>query len=306
MVAGRRSYGKCRIIKQMKMAHRILAVTVLVIINVTLVARADNANLKELLSGKQVPLALKLKDLDGSWRRTRVSSPDSNALLGMYAQIMGGSGGGVYYTKGETVVLDGLTFIIAYQHLTKPVDTTALFRGGTPPETEPLTPESPLALALIQLRTAGTLGDIRPFNLDEEIAEQAGVRQAVEGAQDRNVNLNSVNNLKQIGIGLAMYTDDNNKKYPDLSDSQSMKKALARYITNEKVFVHPKTGKPFQPNSSLSGKEAGWPNPPADLVVVYEDEPAENGTRAVLFGDGHVERVSETRWQELKKTSNIP
>ena len=289
----------------MKTAHRILAITVLAIISIAQVARADNADLKELLSGKQVPLTLKLKDLDGSWRRTRVSSSDSsNALLGMYAQLMEG-GGSVYYTKGETVVLDGLTYIIAYQHLTKPVDTMALFRGGSPPEPEPLTAESPLALALIQLRATGTLGDIRPFNLDEEIAEQAGIRQAVEGAQDKNVNLNSVNNLKQIGLGLAMYADDHNGKLPDLSDPQSMKKAITRYIANEKVFLHPKTGKPYQPNPSFSGKEWQGTNT-VDNVLAYEAEPGDDGTRAALFGDGHVARVNETRWQELKKTSNIP
>jgi prepilin-type processing-associated H-X9-DG protein len=39
---------------------------------------------------------------------------------------------------------------------------------------------------------------------------------------------------------------------------------------------------------------------------VYEAEPSSDGTRAVLFGDGHVERVNESKWLELKKSSNIP
>jgi hypothetical protein len=175
----------------MKTAHRILAVIMFAIVGIASVARADNADLKDLLSGKQVPLALKLKNLDASWRRVRVSPSDAGAFLGMYAQLLGGAGSGVYYTKGEVVVLAGLTYVIAYQHPIKPVDTTALFRGGTPPEPEPLTPESPLALALIQLHTAGTLGDIRPFNLDQEIAERAGLQKAVEGAHDSSVNATS-------------------------------------------------------------------------------------------------------------------
>jgi prepilin-type processing-associated H-X9-DG protein len=289
----------------MKTAHRILAVTVLAIISVTSIAHADNANLQELLSGKPVPLALKLKDLDGSWRRTRVSSSDSNALLGMYAELMGGGGGGVYYTKGETVVLDGLTYIIAYQHLLKPVDTVALFRGGQPPELEPLTPESPLALALIQLRTAGTLGDIRPFNLDDEIAEGTNIQKAVQESNSRAANYSSVSNLKQIGLGLAMYADEHNNKLPDMSTPQSLKKALTSFITNEKVFLQSKTGKPYQPNPSFTAQPWQGPNASTD-VLVYEADPSEGGNRTVLFGDGHVERVDATRWQELKKTSNIP
>ena len=126
----------------------------------------------------------------------------------------------------------------------------------------------------------------------------------VEGERDKGVNARSVMYLKQIGVGLLMYADDNNNVLPDLSDAQSLKKAIWDYIKDEKVFVHPKTGKPYQPNSSLSGKDGKGTNI-ANAVVVYEDEPAEDGTRAVLFGDAHVERVNETRWLELKKTSNI-
>jgi prepilin-type processing-associated H-X9-DG protein len=290
----------------MKTAQRILVVIVFLIVGVASVARADNADLKDLLSGKQVPLALKLKDLDGSWRRVRVTAAsDAGALFAMYGALMGGAGAGVYYTKGDVVLLAGLTYVIAYQHQIKPVDTMSLFRGGTPPEPEPLTPETPLTLALIQLHTAGTLGDIRPFNLDQEIAERAGLQKAVEGANGSAVNANSLSNLKQIGLGLAMCADEHNGKLPDMSDPQTMKKALAKYISDEKVFVHPKTGKPYQPNPSMSGKEWQGTNT-VDAALVYEPDPAQDGTRAVLFGDGHVERANETRWQELKKSSNIP
>ena len=290
----------------MKTAQRILAVIVFVIIGFASITRADNADLKDLLSGKQVPLALKLKDLDGSWRRVRVTAAsDAGAFFGVYSQLLGGAGNGIYYTKGDVVILAGLTYVIAYQHPIQPVDTTALFRGGTPPEPEPLTPESPLALALVQLHTASTLGDIRPFNLNQEIAERAGFQKAVEGANGSAVNANSVANLKQIGLGLAMCADDHNGKLPDMSDPQTMKKALTKYITSEKVFVHPKTGKPYQPNPSMSGNEWQRTNT-VDAALVYEADPAQDGTRAVLFGDGHVERVTATRWLDLKKTSNIP
>jgi hypothetical protein len=225
---------------------------------------------------------------------------------------LGGAGSGVYYTKGEVILLAGETYVIAYQPPTKTfADTMALIRGGTPTELWRLTPETSLALALIQLRAAGSLTDIRPFDLDQELAEGAGVTSIIAAERDKGINASSASNLKQIGLGLMMYVDDNNNKFPDLSDAQSLKKAVAAYINKdkskgEKSFVHPKTGKPYQPNPSLSGKDPKAIPSPTDTVVVYEAEPAEDGTRAVLFVDAHVERVNETKWLELKKTSNIP
>ena len=129
--------------------------------------------------------------------------------------------------------------------------------------------------------------------------------------QTQRDNMRSVSNLKTIGLAWAMYADDNNDKLPDMSDAQTMKNALAANLSKdtskaERFFVHPNTGRPYQPNSSLTYKERRGPNASANIAIVYEDAPARDGTRGVQFGDCHVERVNETRWQELKKTSNIP
>ena len=133
----------------------------------------------------------------------------------------------------------------------------------------------------------------------------------VKLGQTQRDNMRSVSNLKMIGLAWSMYADDYNDKLPDLSDAQSMKNALARYLNNntaqaERAFVQPNTGRPYQPNSSLTYKERRGFNAPSNVAVVYEDAPAKDGTRGVLFGDCHVDRVNETRWQALKKTSNIP
>ena len=289
----------------MQTAHRILAITVFLIIGATLVARADNVDLKDLLDGKHVPLSLQLKDLDGSWRRVRVSPSDAGATFGMYQQLLTGAAGGVFYTKGESVLIAGETYVIAYQQPSKLVDTMSIFRGGTPAELPPVTPETRLTLTLIQLRTAGSLTDIRPFNMEEAIADQTSVHRVITGENDKFLNDLSANNLKQFGLGLAMSASDHNGKLPDLSDPQGTKKALTQYISNDKVFLHPKTGQPYRLNPSLSGKEYPGSNA-VSIVVVYEPVQAADGTRAVLYCDGHVARVTEANWQELKKISNIP
>ena len=120
-------------------------------------------------------------------------------------------------------------------------------------------------------------------------------------------NAMSTSNLKQISLAWTMYADDWNDTFPNLSDAQSMKQVLAPYLGgSEKPFLHPKTGQPYQPNSSLTYQKRKSPNASAYIVAVYEADPAQDGTRGVLFTDGHADRVNEPVWQKLKKTSNIP
>jgi hypothetical protein len=143
------------------------------------------------------------------------------------------------------------------------------------------------------------------------IAVAVGFNKYVERERSLLVNLRSVSNLHQIGLSLLAYPDDNNGKLPDLSDVQSLKKAVAAYISTgksqvEKYFVNPRTGQPYQPNSSLTYKERKGPNASADIALVYEAEPAQDGTRGVLFADSHADRVTEPRWQDVKKTPISP
>ena len=290
--------------------HRLCIAVISMGVTVSLPARSEDASLSLLLAGNRVPLTLKLKDLDATWRRLSIAGhSDSEAMLMFYARLMGGAASLTYYTKGETVTISGETYLLAYRPQTKGSDMMVLMRGGSPPPPESFTPDTLLALSLVQLRTAGSLNDIRPFNLEEEIAAhdraQEEVHSSIEGPRNKAINVQSMNNLKQVGLGLMMYTEDNGGRLPDLTDSAKMKQVLVKYISNDRVFVRPKTGEPYLPNPTLSGKplkdlKAG------EIVVVYEATPADDETRAVLFLDGHVERIVDARWQELKKSSGIP
>ena len=132
-----------------------------------------------------------------------------------------------------------------------------------------------------------------------------GANKVLETERRNAWNAYSVNNLHMIGLAMLMYTDDWNDTFPDLTDIQSLSNAVGGYVRGGKFFVHPKTGQPYQPNSSLTYQKRPATNGPP-LAVVYEADPAQDGTRAVLFADAHVERVNAVRWQELKKISNIP
>src|SRR5688500_18917465 len=110
---------------------------------------AQDAPLQDVLSGNRAPLTLKLKDLNGEWRRMTIAGPSD---MGNYMQMIGamfgggGSGGNTHYTQGKTLTLGGETYIIAYKTQTKGLDLAAMMRMGgpmaKPPMPEKLTGES--------------------------------------------------------------------------------------------------------------------------------------------------------------------
>jgi hypothetical protein len=114
------------------------------------------------------------------------------AMIGM--SLLGGlfGGGGesaapVYYTKGQTLAVGGETFLVAYRYkkpemnfLQMAMEADKAEKGGKEPDFAKmasdgkLNPESSLRLSLINVRAISSLNDIRPFDLNQEIAEGAG------------------------------------------------------------------------------------------------------------------------------------
>jgi prepilin-type processing-associated H-X9-DG protein len=138
----------------------------------------------------------------------------------------------------------------------------------------------------------------------------------------------SVSQLKQIGLALLMYAQDYDEMLPPMQNAATVKRALSPYVRgNEAVFADPLTHEPYQPNPGLSGRRRSLvvtsgrdsqgkptrprrhpseiPAPAAQVVAFYEASPAPDGTRAVLFLDGHVQVIPEAEWPRLKRASRI-
>jgi hypothetical protein len=275
-------------------------------------AAGVGAQLKELFAGSAYPLTMKLKDLNGEWRRFAVGGQfEMGNWMQMFSSMLGGgAGGGAYYSKGQTVTLGSEVYIVAYRAPAKPMDWAALMQAGAgakPPTPEKLTPDTTLSLSLVNLRTSGSLNDIRPFDMQQEIAEsETAPKGLFEAATEKATETASVSNLKQMGLALMMYVQDYDEVFPPMKDPATVKKLLMPYVKNESVFVDPISKKPYQPNPILSRKKMAHIASPASFVAIYETEPAADGTRGVCFLDGRVKRVPESEWPQLKRASKIP
>lgn len=257
---------------------------------------------KQLLSGTAPPLAMQLKDLNGDWRRMSVSGAADIGMGGymsMLTSMFSGMGvGGVYYTRGDTVTIGSETYIIAYSPKTRKVDFAALMHASTPPAPEKLTPDTTLTLSLLNQRTIGSLTDIQPFDINEEIG-------ASETVAADSATTTSLNNLKQITAGLLLYAQDYDEVLPPIKDPASVKQLIQPYLKNVADFTNPITHQLYQVNLILSAHKLKDIPDPAAMVLFYEDSPAPDNTRGVAFLDGHVKRIPETQWPALKRLSKI-
>jgi hypothetical protein len=155
----------------------------------------QGSDLAQLLSGQRFPLQVRLKDLNGDWRRVtlrgngsitgnvsvNISGSSENAVS--QNNLTGSLGGGQsYVTQGQTVSAQGQTYLIAYHLPLAGLDLSLLLQAvatKTPPTGAALTPESALSLSLLDVRAIGSLEDVTPFDLKRELSQSENAIKAL-------------------------------------------------------------------------------------------------------------------------------
>jgi hypothetical protein len=262
----------------------------------------------EALSGTAAPLTLKLKDLNGSWRRvTPGVEPTTTNMSSAIVSMMTGEAT-PYFTEGKTVALGSTLYLVAYSTPRKSLDLAALQKTEEMPKADPLTPDTMLELSLFNLTTMGSISGIRPFDLAAETAAPtpSGLLEMFAGARDKARAASSINNLKQLGIAMQMYTQDSNESFPPMTTADEMKKALFPYVKSDGIFTQPGKDTPYAPNPWLSKKKLATIKQPAAIVVLFEAEPGDDDMVGLLFADWHVKRVPPAEAATLKKASHVP
>lgn len=293
----------------------------------SIVAQADGFfRINSIPVTEDVPMQLKLKDLDKLWFSFTASSvqrPDAEYQSARLAHsLYGGAGTGVYYSRGRVVKVAETTFLIAYS-VTLPEDKwvltvreqrsdeASIIGGSTAQDAisqERLTPETPLVLSLLNTRSMAAMDSIVPFDmarllrtnqalLDAEAQKHA---ENVQQTEDERKTLN----LKALALALRNYINDYDEHLPPLENAAAARLALDPYSKDKSIFAPPGSAKPYQPNPQLSHKSETQLN--TDAVVFYEAEPAADGKRAVLLINDVIRRVDEVEWKRLKAVSKIP
>jgi hypothetical protein len=108
----------------------------------------------ELFGGRNIPTSIRLRELSGEWRALGTNGP---LELGNFQMLVNSSAGGsfaaTYYTKGQTITVGTETYIVAYSLFTL---------------VDKVTPEIPLSLSLLNIKTVGSFSNIRPFDVGKE------------------------------------------------------------------------------------------------------------------------------------------
>lgn len=108
---------------------------------------------------------------------------------------------------------------------------------------------------------------------------------ALSNAKSKSQTFSAMSNLKQIGMAVQTFADDN-RRFP--STLAEVKSALP-----DKVLIDPRNGQPF---IYVAGAKSPSNMEPAS-VLAYS--PADKKGRMVLYADGHVAKVSREQFEEL-------
>lgn len=264
------------------------------------------ADLQAAMSGAQYPLTLRPKDLDPSWRQVSLNGPTPSGIAlpqGASPALLDSlTRGTIYFTKGQTVLVGSETFLVAYlvpvRYETVPYPNERTGWSGASADKSLSEEDVTYKLSLLNVRQITSLDSVLAFapQTPEEARKQA----------EADDNARSLSNLKQIGLAMVQYEQDNDEDLPPMRSAASTQKALFPFVRDSAVFQQPRTHEPYLPNTSLSGRTLASFNSPSDMVTYYEAVPAPDGTRGVAFLDGHVKRIHESEWPALKAASHVP
>ncbi len=107
--------------------------------------------------------------------------------------------------------------------------------------------------------------------------------------------------LKQIGIALRLYAEDNDDTLPPAG---SWQEARAEYVRDGEVFTCPTTGKPYLFNDNLAGKTLPKIANQDQVALAWEAR-ADDGSSPhhggfnVVFLDGHSKWLDEATFSQL-------
>ena len=97
-----------------------------------------------------------------------------------------------------------------------------------------------------------------------------------------------VNHLRQIGLGVTQYTQDNDEFLPMTTDYPTFENQVQPYVRNLAVFTSPGSGLPYQLNPAISMESLSQISDPANTELARDAQRNRDGSLNTLYVDGHV------------------
>lgn len=113
----------------------------------------------------------------------------------------------------------------------------------------------------------------------------------------RAYKIECMNNLKQVGIALALYYHENEKAFPQLDDQEGLNMVLPLLAGHKELLSCPKTKLGYKYKGGLTFDIEN----PDSVPMAWEEGFPYNNTKAVLFMDGHVETFTKEEWDIVKQ-----
>ncbi|MBW4554283.1 MAG: hypothetical protein KME35_24740 [Aphanocapsa sp. GSE-SYN-MK-11-07L] len=142
------------------------------------------ADLSQALAGTNLPLSLKLKELNSDWRRLTLGEQQSDlaSLIPFLGSLMEVLVNHTFYTQGKTVNVGSETFLVVYRVPGNGISLASLAKSSLTSEDSipEVTPETALSLSLLNLSAVKNLGDIQIFDLEQELANYRLQREVLD------------------------------------------------------------------------------------------------------------------------------
>jgi hypothetical protein len=131
---------------------------------------AADPSFANILSGNSIPTFIRLRELTPEWRAMSTNGMFEFGNMQAFISLFGGGAFATnYYTKGQTVNVGSETYIVAYSLLSL---------------ADRVSPDMPLNLSLLNLKTIGSMSNIRAF---EAIAETKILEKQLASLQITNI-----------------------------------------------------------------------------------------------------------------------
>lgn len=116
----------------------------------------------------------------------------------------------------------------------------------------------------------------------------------------------AVSHLKQCGLAMILYMEDNDEKLPLQMRDGGIQSSLApyRFASDEKedIYQDPINNRPFHWREHLSGQYIRGVTNASEVMVAFSPAPSSGSlpTRAALFLDGHAQLLREELFQHRR------